>query len=104
MLGELFDSSDEENDEGIERRPRIYRRRIQYLNATDFRERFRVMPWQAELLLNSIGSIFEIHSRTLTAMSARDKLLCALRFYASDGFYYFDGDAQGIFKIGDANN
>jgi hypothetical protein len=60
MLGELFDSSDKENNEDVERRPRIYRRRIQYLNATDFRERFRVMPWQAELLLNSIGMLMQV--------------------------------------------
>jgi hypothetical protein len=89
----MLSESDEEFE--LVRRPRVYRPRQEYLNAEDFRQRFRLMPWQAELLINIIGPHIETRSRTPTAMSARHKLMAALRFYASNGFYYFDGDAQG---------
>ena len=90
----------DELDEGYavsNRRPRVYRPRQEYLNAGDFQMRFRLMPWQAELLLNTIGPHIETVSRIKTAMPAQHKLMAALRFYASNGFYYFDGDAQGLF-------
>lgn len=89
----MFDGFDEEfeDDELLpRRRPRIYRERQEYLNAMDFRQRFRLMPWQAELLLRTIGGHIQSNSRVRTAMTA-------LRFYATNGFYYFDGDAQGLF-------
>ena len=60
---------------------------------------FRLMPWQADLLLNIIGPQIETKSRNLTAMPAKHKLMIALRFYASNGFYYFVGDGQGIYLI-----
>jgi hypothetical protein len=32
-------------------------------------------------------------------MPARHKLMASLRFYASNGFYYFVGDGQGMFNF-----
>jgi hypothetical protein len=96
----MLDGFDEFEEElGVVRRPRVYKPRQEYLNAEDFRQRFRLMPWQAELLLNTIGPHIETRSRNLTAMTAWHKLMAALRFYASNGFYYFDGDAQGLFYL-----
>jgi hypothetical protein len=95
-MEQLIESSDEdENLENVHRRQRVYHPRQDYLNAADFRERFRLMPWQAELLLNSIGPQIETISRTPSAMTARYKLMATLRFYASNNFYYSIGDAQG---------
>lgn len=91
-------SNSDEDEEFLARRPRIYRSRQEYLNAGDFRERFRLMPWQAERLLLTIGPYIETRSSVQTAMPARHKLMATLRFYASNGFYYFDGDSQGMFS------
>lgn len=79
-----MDDSDSDN-EHVNRR-RIYKPRIEYPNACVFRERFRLMPWQAERLLNIIGPRLAPNSQVLTSMSAKDKLLTALRFYASNNF------------------
>lgn len=93
----LADSGEEDEFLAHRRRQRIYRPRTEVLNAGDFHERFRLMPWQAEELILTIGPLIATRSRTPTAMTANQKLMCALRFYASNGFYYFDGDAQGGF-------
>lgn len=96
MLNEFEEVGD---DFAAIRRPRIYRPRQEYLNANDFRQRFRLMPWQAELLLTTIGQYIETRSRTPTAMPARHKLMAALRFYAINDFYCDDGDTQGLFSL-----
>lgn len=57
------------------------------------------MPWQAELLLNTIGPHIDTRSQTPTVMTTRHKLMAALRFYDSNGFYCFVGDAQDQFDI-----
>jgi hypothetical protein len=95
MLQPLFEDDSENENLGIHQRQRVYRPKAEYLNADDFHERFRLSPWQAELLLNTIGPLIASRSRTPTAMSERHKLMAALRFYASNDFYYSCGDAQG---------
>lgn len=91
----IYESSDEDELAVVPRRRRVFNRRIEYLNANEFRERFRLMPWQAELLLNTIGSDIEPRDKKRTSMSAKHKLMAALRFYAANTFYYTIGDAQG---------
>lgn len=97
MFQHLFEDSSDEEIAQIVCRPRVYRPRQEYLNAGDFRERFRLMPWQAELLLNEIGPIIEAQGQQRIAMTSKHKLMAALRFYASNTFYYSTGDAQGKF-------
>lgn len=89
MLQLAGDSSNE--DELFEAQ---HRQRVEYLNAVDFCERFRLMPWQFELLLTTTGPQISTQSQTSTAMFPKYKLMAALRFYASNNFYYSIGDAQ----------
>jgi hypothetical protein len=89
-------SSDEEEQLPIVRRQRVYRPRLAYEDPSDFRVRFRMTPAQADELLVMLGPRLVTAGRQSTVMSAKDMLLLTLRYYASNGFYYFTGDAQGI--------
>ena len=93
----MIEESSDEDERGfvIVSRQRIYRPRQEYLNAGDFRERFRLMPWQAEILSDIVGPQISTQEWNLTAMSPRHKLMAALRFYALNNSYDFGGDAQG---------
>src|SRR4051794_22341075 len=93
------DSSDEDDVVVVQHRQRVYQPKAEYLNAVDFHERFRLTPWQADLLLGIIGPDLQTTSRTPTAMTPKHKLMAALRFYASNGFYYFVGDGQGKLRF-----
>jgi len=96
MLNPLIEeSSDEDESRVVRQRQRVFNPRVEFLNAAEFRERFRLTSWQAELLLNIIGPGIEPQDRKRASMTAKHKLLAALRFYASNGFYYFIGDGQG---------
>lgn len=90
------DESSDEEQVVPNQRPRVYQPRMEYLNFADFRERFRLTPRQAELLLSIIGPQIQTRSNVSTAMSASHKLLATLRFYASNSFYYTIGDGQGL--------
>lgn len=99
MFNPLIEDLSDDGFEPIVRRPRVYRPRQEYLNAGDFHERFRLMPWQAELLLNEIGPQIATQGLQKTVMTPKHKLMAALRFYASNTFYYSAGDAQGKFCL-----
>lgn len=85
-------SSDEE--EAPRKKPRFNQRRI-YNDPADFKERFRFTPALFDRLLAEIGPFLEPKAATNHALTAREKLLVALRFYASGSFYYTIGDCQG---------
>ena len=64
------------------------------------KERFRLTPHQVEILLQKLGPRLEPKAGTNNALNAKEKLLIALRFYATNDFYYSLADCQGIgYKI-----
>ncbi|TMS33511.1 hypothetical protein L596_001243 [Steinernema carpocapsae] len=67
-----------------------------YPDAALFRERFRLTQSQAERLLGIIGPRIRPECSGNFAMTAKQKILAALRFYASGSYYYNNGDAQGL--------
>ncbi|TKR58362.1 hypothetical protein L596_029827 [Steinernema carpocapsae] len=69
-----------------------------FFDAALFRERFRLTQSQTEELLRIIGPAIAPDSSRNFAMTAKQKLLAALRFYASGSYYYNEGDAQRISK------
>lgn len=89
-------SDDSESEQEV-RRPRIYKQRIDYNVPCLFFERFRMQPWQADKLLNLLGPRLAVVGTQQIVMSPKHKLLSALRYYASNNFYYTTGDSQGIF-------
>jgi hypothetical protein len=91
---EMDSSSDEEDAAVPRKRPKFNERRT-YDYPADFRERFRFTPALFDRLLAEIGPYIEPKVPTNHALSAREKLMVALRFYASGQFYYSIGDAQG---------
>uniref|UniRef100_A0A915DQH9 Uncharacterized protein n=1 Tax=Ditylenchus dipsaci TaxID=166011 RepID=A0A915DQH9_9BILA len=81
-------SSDEsfEDERIIAPRQRVFRLRTVITDPTQFRERFRLTPRQADVLLSLLGEQLEPSTFRSNAMSAKEKLLCALRFYSSNAF------------------
>lgn len=99
MLQNILDesSADESSDseENVVPTKRVFKPRIEYPDGTAFRERFRLTPRQADMLLNIIGPDVATYGEQQTAMTPKHKLMAALRYYASNSFYYANGDAQG---------
>ena len=91
-------SSDEDSEEPARKIPRFKNRR-EYEEPQEFRERFRFTPSLFEKLMTEIGEFLEPehYGRHLHSLTSRQKLLAALRFYASGHFYYSLGDTQGNF-------
>ncbi|KAI6208046.1 putative nuclease HARBI1 [Aphelenchoides besseyi] len=90
-------SESDSNDEA-EVRPYIYRERQIITDPTQFRERYRFTPRIFELLLREVGQRLQSSKNNLMAMKADQKLMVALRFYATNGEYYNDGDLHGFDK------
>ena len=93
-------SSDEESDLEIcsNINERIFRPWIFFDDANLFKERFRLYPRQAEILLQLLGDDLKPQTYRSHALTAKKKLLCALRFYASNSFFYAIGDSEGYLK------
>lgn len=88
--------SDSDDDEPImQRRERNFKKRINF-GPDDFRQRFRLSRTQADMLINSIGDLLGSHTRRNHALSPEQKILTALRFLATGGFYKLNGDAHGV--------
>lgn len=90
----LYHSSDDENVPSF-RRPRIFKARINF-DITDFKERFRMTSNQVSVLVDRIGRFLEHKTRRNFALSPRQQVLIALRFYADGGSFRLIGDAHGI--------
>uniref|UniRef100_A0A915CXY7 DDE Tnp4 domain-containing protein n=1 Tax=Ditylenchus dipsaci TaxID=166011 RepID=A0A915CXY7_9BILA len=86
--------AEEERDQV--RRQRVFRPRAIVNDPGMFRERFRLTPRQADVLLGVLGPGLEPSTKRSNPLSAREKLLCALRFFASNGLFYSIGDAEGV--------
>jgi hypothetical protein len=89
----LYDT-DSEDDSRLNPQPRVFRLR-QYYELEDFGERFRLNREQFEHLLQTIGADLDPETQRSHALSAAEKLLAALRFYACGAFNYTIGDCQG---------
>jgi hypothetical protein len=78
------------------RRQRVVKERINFVfEPAQFRERFRLTMEQAEQLLLLVGPYLDCNTTRNKAMPADEKLLVALRFYASGDHYYTLGDCHG---------
>jgi hypothetical protein len=86
------DNSDEEN----ERQPNKKRRIVVYDDARIVYQRFRFYPRQIELLLQVVGPRITPKVRTNNALSANEKLMIGLRFFAANDYYNTLGDLQGM--------
>uniref|UniRef100_A0A914XMQ1 Uncharacterized protein n=1 Tax=Plectus sambesii TaxID=2011161 RepID=A0A914XMQ1_9BILA len=71
---------------------------MQYFELENFEERFCLNRTQCEGLLLHIGPDCVSPTGRSMALTAADKLLMALRFYTSGGFYYSVGDTNGPSK------
>lgn len=91
----LLDSSDDEDRDQLQARNLRAR---QYYDLENFSERFRLTRAQVEVLIGRIGQFLTSPTNRSDPMSPLDKILCALRFYASGNFYYSVGDCQGPSK------
>jgi hypothetical protein len=94
------ESSDEEQQVSI--RQRVFLPRAIVSDPAMFRQRFRLTSRQADVLLGILGPELEPSTNRSLSLSAKEKLLCALRFYASNSFLYCVGDAEGNFYLGSA--
>ncbi|KAI1718460.1 putative nuclease HARBI1 [Ditylenchus destructor] len=72
----------------------------QYFELENFTERFRLTREQVQQLLDQIGDLIgpNGHMARNHPLSVLDKVLLALRFYASGSFYYVIGDTAGPCK------
>ena len=93
IFANFNDSDDDEIQQQIKYR---FKNRIIYNQPNDFHERFRFTHRQAELLLQALGNKLDAISATNHSISNKQKLLTALRFYASNDFYYSIGDSMGM--------
>ena len=96
------DSDDElfENPRLRLRKPRRFlpRREYDHLTEEEFQERFRFSREGVEKLLERLGPDIHPVTKRTYALSGRQRLLIALRFYASGINCYSNGDCQGPSK------
>lgn len=88
-------SSSDSDDQMPRKRKRFAPRKHYDEDPKDFKERYRLTPRLFDLLYAEIGPFLERETRRSHALSGREVLLAALRFYASGHFYYSLGDCQG---------
>uniref|UniRef100_A0A915DLJ2 DDE Tnp4 domain-containing protein n=1 Tax=Ditylenchus dipsaci TaxID=166011 RepID=A0A915DLJ2_9BILA len=86
------ESFEEERIQGP--RQRVFRPSAVVTDPMQFRERFRLTSRQADVLLGVIGERLQPSTFRSNPMSPKVKLLSALRFYASNSFFYNVGNAQ----------
>jgi len=68
-------------------------------DPTHFRERFRLTRRLFEILLQRIGADLTPETSRSHALTASEKLLITLRFFATNQEYYNSGDTQGIILL-----
>uniref|UniRef100_A0A914CUZ7 Putative nuclease HARBI1 n=1 Tax=Acrobeloides nanus TaxID=290746 RepID=A0A914CUZ7_9BILA len=92
-----MDSSD--SDEDLPRkRPKFNERKTYEDDPNTFRERYRFTHRLFDLLYEEVGDLLERVTGRNHALTGKQILLAALRFYASGHFYYSLGDTQGVSK------
>lgn len=91
----MSSSSESSDGENANRRARIFRIRPIISDSMEFKQRFRLTRRLVDRLLNLLGPDLQPSTYRSNSLSALEKVLCALRFYASNSFNYTVGDAQG---------
>ena len=100
----MFDSESESENEFLNpiksRAPRRFLTRNNFEHFTDveFKERFRFSRQGVDRLLNRLGPSIHPKNNSNCALTGRQRLLLALRFYASGLYHYTNGDCHGVHK------
>jgi hypothetical protein len=94
MINIYSDDSDQSEDE-LHYRPYQRRKFVHYAFPNEVKERFRFTPREIELLIQTLGPGLTPIAKKNNALSETEKVLIALRYYASNDFYYSLGDSQG---------
>lgn len=90
-----YRSSSEEDDRDLPTKRRYDRRNNELdLTDTDFYERYRFTKRQFHVLHQRLSNRLLVANKN-HALSSSARLLVALRFYASNAFYYGVGDMEG---------
>lgn len=100
MIHDSSNSEDDNLDPFIyrnrrQRRRKVYKERIN-MNITDFKERFRITPEEADNILNSIGIMLQSATMKSKALTPKEQFLLGMRFLATGSFYRLNGDAHGV--------
>lgn len=99
VLHHTSDDEDEEADQQPlwQRRQRIFCKRINF-EIIDFRARFRCTVYQVSDLVNTIGQFLQHDTYRNHALTPRQQVLIALRFFADGAGLRIIGDAHGVSK------
>jgi hypothetical protein len=81
------------------RQPYRVRIRRNYENTNEFRQRFRLTPMEVEQLIQHIGPFLPARRQTRITLTVHQRVICALRFYASNDYYYNVQDTQGTSRF-----
>lgn len=95
------DESENEMMEMEERRRPMFRERMNWegFSTAVFKEQFRCTPQHAEILLQLIGPQLQPKYFSNHALTAKEKLLVGLRFFADNDDYHAVGCAERIFFL-----
>ena len=93
---ESFDS-DNEAPQRVRRRPRVFSERRNF-DVIDFKERFRLTRQQVDYLVSTIEQHLQHGTNCNKALTSRQQVLIALRFFADGAALRLIGDAHGISK------
>lgn len=92
LLDEMLGEAD--NTDGRRRLAPVFRQR-QYFELEDFHGRFRLNREQVDGLMGRIGPYVEGQTLRTSALSVQNKVLIALRYYASGAIHCVIADANG---------
>jgi hypothetical protein len=91
----MLSDSDDSINIPQRKRPRFKKRLTYEETDQEFKERYRFTRRLFQLLLNEVEDALEKQRQKDSDLSAKQKLLIALRFYSSGHYYYSLGDTQG---------
>lgn len=98
-VDDLLDTSDDEGEEGLVCRQRVFRPRINFDSfcVMEFKERFRLRPNEAEFVVTRLAPRL-IDSNKNMALTPRQQLLVALHWLGNGSQYHGIGDMHGVSK------
>jgi hypothetical protein len=97
----LLDSeSDDDEQVEIVRRPRVFRKRInfRFQSFFEFNERFRLSSVKMEVLSNAIGHRLQHETQRNYALSVQQQIQIALHWFGTGCQYHSVGDMHGVSK------
>jgi hypothetical protein len=95
-----YTSSDDSDRKEELRKPKVYKERINYdnLQPAAFKEKFRVRPTEAELILTEIGRRIQHKTSKNHALSPAQQLLTALHWMGNGSQYHAAADMHNLHK------